>query len=142
MMRMRLSLTDHWRGMFSQFARFALAGAVVAALGISTYAIVALVLRWNPQLANLLSYLVAVITGYALHSQWSFRGRGGRRTHVMKIRFLAVSLVSYALNSFWVWLLYAQLNLGRAAPMLPMVFVTPGIAFLLNRQWVFRGNSK
>ena len=137
-MPMLVSLPDEWRAMLSQFARFVLAGAVVAALGVGVYAIVALVLRWNPQLANLLSYLVAVVTGYALHSQWSFRGHSGRRTHVMKIRFLCVSLVSYALNSFWVWLVYAQFNLGRAAPILPMVFVTPGVTFLLNRQWVFR----
>ena len=125
------------RAIVSQFARFIFAGAVVAALGISAYAIAALVLRWDPQLANLLSYLVAVVTGYGLHSRWSFHGHGGRRTQSMKLRFVAVSLASLALNSFWVWLIYAQLGLGRATPILPMVFVTPALTFLLNRQWVF-----
>ena len=59
-------------------------------------------------------------------------------THATKVALLAVSLISYALNSFWVWLLFSRLQLGRAAPIAPMVFVTPGVTFLLNRQWVFR----
>ena len=40
-------------------------------------------------------------------------------------RFVIVSLISYALNSFWVWLLFTHLHLGRAAPIVPMLFVTP-----------------
>jgi uncharacterized membrane protein len=73
-----------------------------------------------------------------MHSQWSFRGHGGDRTHGTKLRFVIVSLISYGLNSFWVWLLFSQLQLGRAAPIVPMLFVTPAVTFLLNRQWVFR----
>ena len=30
------------------------------------------------------------------------------------------------------------LDLGRAVPMIPMLFVTPVVTFVLNRQWVFR----
>jgi hypothetical protein len=30
------------------------------------------------------------------------------------------------------------MDLGRAAPILPMLFVTPIVTFTLNRQWVFR----
>jgi len=124
--------------MVAQLARFAISGALVTALGVGVYAVVALVLRWHPQLGNFLAYVVAVATGYVMHSRWSFRDHGGQRTHATRLRFLAVSLVSYALNSFWVWLLFSRLQLGRAAPIAPMLFVTPGVTFLLNRQWVFR----
>ena len=55
-----------------------------------------------------------------------------------KLRFVTVSIISYALNSFWVWLLFSHFQLGRAAPILPMLFVTPAVTFVLNRQWVFR----
>ena len=47
-------------------------------------------------------------------------------------------MISYALNSLWVWLLYTHLDLGRAAPIAPMLCVTPVVTFVLNRQWVFR----
>jgi putative flippase GtrA len=73
-----------------------------------------------------------------MHSEWSFRDHGAERTHATKVRFVVVSILSYALNSFWVWLIYTRLHLGRAAPIAPMLFVTPAVTFFLNRQWVFR----
>ena len=124
--------------MLGQLARFIVSGAFVTALGVGVYALVALALRWHPQLGNFLAYAVAMATGYVMHSRWSFRDHGGERDRRTKIRFVAVSLLSYALNSFWVWLLFTQLRLGRAAPILPMLFVTPAVTFLLNRRWVFR----
>ena len=104
----------------------------------AVYALVAIGLRWNPQLGNFLAYVVAVTSGYVLHSKWSFRGHGAKRTNSTKLRFATVSVISYALNSLWVWLLFTHLELGRGAPIIPMLFVTPVVTFALNRQWVFR----
>ena len=126
------------RRLLGQLVRFAMSGATATALGVGVYALVALVLRWHPQLGNFLAYVVAVLTGYVMHSHWSFRGHGSERTHATKLRFAVVSIISYALNSFWVWLLFSHFQLGRAAPILPMLFVTPAVTFVLNRQWVFR----
>jgi len=118
--------------------RFAISGAFVTALGVAVYLLVAVVLRWNPQLGNGLSYLVGVVAGYFIHSRWSFRDHGTERTHATTLRFISVSVISYGLNSFWVWLIYSHLGWGRAAPIVPMLFVTPLVTFTLNRQWVFR----
>jgi putative flippase GtrA len=126
------------RAVIGQLARFIVSGATVTALGVGVYAVVALALRWHPQLGNFLAYVVAMATGYLMHSRWSFRDHGGERTHGTKVRFIVVSLISYALNSFWVWLMTAALRLDPAWPILPMLFVTPAVTFLLNRQWVFR----
>ena len=126
------------RRFLGQLARFAISGAAATAIGIGAYAVVALVLRWHPQLGNFLAYVVAVASGYFLHSKWSFKDHGAERTHGTKLRFVTVSIISYALNSFWVWLLFSYLHYGRAAPILPMLFVTPAVTFVLNRQWVFR----
>lgn len=132
------SLHPDRRRLLGQLARFIVSGAFVTALGVSVYALVALVLRWEPQLGNFLAYVIAVATGYFMHSTWSFKGHGADRTHATKVRFVIVSIISYLLNSFWVWLLYTHLDLGRAAPIAPMLFVTPLVTFTLNRQWVFR----
>ena len=126
------------RQLLGQLARFAMSGAAATALGVGVYAIVALLLRWHPQLGNFLAYAIAVATGYFLHSSWSFKDHGSERTHATKVRFVVVSIISYVLNSFWVWLLYSHLKLGREAPIAPMLFVTPLVTFALNRQWVFR----
>jgi len=131
-------LSPERRTVLAQLARFVVSGAFVTALGVAVYAIVALLLRWHPQLGNFLAYVVAVATGYVMHSRWSFRGHGSERTHGTKVRFAAVSLISYALNTLWVWLLFTRLHLGRAAPIAPMLFITPAVTFTLNRYWVFR----
>jgi putative flippase GtrA len=130
--------TDERRAVLGQLIRFIISVTLVTALGVGVYAIVALVLHWHPQLGNFLAYAVAMATGYVMHSKWSFRDHGTERTQSTKIRFVTVSLISYALNSFWVWLLTQPLHLDPAWPILPMLFVTPAVTFMLNRQWVFR----
>ena len=132
------SLHPDRRRLLGQLTRFVISGAFVTALSISVYAFVAFVLGWHPQLANLIAYVIAVATGYFMHSMWSFKGHGDERTHKTKMRFVLVSVVSYALNAFWVWLLFSHLHLGKSAPIAPMLFVTPAVTFVLNRHWVFR----
>ncbi|MFC7536380.1 GtrA family protein [Sphingomonas sp. GCM10030256] len=131
------TLSPERRTIFAQLLRFLVSGATVTALGVGVYAIVALLLRWHPQLGNLLAYLVAMATGYVLHSRWSFKDHGGERTGGTGAKFVVVSLLSLALNSFWVWLLTEPLALSPAWPIVPMLFVTPLVTFTLNRQWVF-----
>ncbi len=134
---MLTTLDPERRQLLGQLLRFLISGALVTALGVAVYAFVALVLRWHPQLGNLLAYLAAMGTGYVMHSRWSFRGHG-RRTRGTAVKFVGVSLVSLALNALWVALITGPLGLGPAWPILPMLFVTPAVTFVLNRQWVFR----
>jgi putative flippase GtrA len=131
-------LEPEHRTLAAQLLRFLVSGGVVTALGVGVYALVALVLQWHPQLGNLLAYVTAAATGYVLHSRWSFKGHG-RRDNLVRTgsRFVVVSLLSLALNSFWVWVLTEPLALSPAWPILPMLFVTPLVTFTLNRQWVF-----
>ncbi len=130
------TLDPERRQLLGQLVRFLISGALVTALGVAVYAVVALGLRWHPQLGNLLAYLVAMATGYLMHSRWSFRGHG-RRTPGTAVRFVGVSLVSLALNALWVALITGPLGLGPAWPIVPMLFVTPAVTFVLNRYWVF-----
>ena len=75
------TISTERRAMIGQLARFIISGATVTALGVGVYAVVALLFRWNPQLGNFLAYVVAVATGYVMHSKWSFKDHGGTRTH-------------------------------------------------------------
>jgi putative flippase GtrA len=74
-----------------------------------------------------------------LHGRYSFRGHGAQGSGLARaLRFIAVSLVSLALNASWVWLCVTWGGLPVWSPIPLMGLVTPGIVFLLNRQWVFR----
>ena len=126
--------------MVQQLARFIVSGAAVTALGVAVYAVVALVLKWNPQLGNFLAYAIAVATGYVMHSRWSFKDHGTRdNTARTTSRFFAVSLVSLALNALFVFILTDPHMLAGPWwwPLIPILFVTPLVTFSLNRLWVF-----
>ena len=132
------STTPERRIVVVQLARFIVSGGFVTVVALAVYAAVALMLHWHPQLANFLAYVVGLATGYLVHSKWSFRGHGAHRTHATRLRFLAASLITYGLNSLWVWIAFTRLHLGPEAPMLLMALVTPMITFLISRYWVFR----
>ena len=92
----------------------------------------------NPNLAWTVGFLAAVVVGYVVHSRWSFRGHG-RRDNLLRTggRFFIVSLVSFALNSLWVWLLVTWAGWPIWAPYPLVLGVTPLAVFWLNRRWVF-----
>lgn len=125
--------------LWGQAARFLVTGGIVTLLGALVYWVPATFWGVAPLLANFFGYLAAMVSGYVLHSRWSFKGHGRRNDPVRTTsRFFLVSLVSLGLNSLWVWLLSGLLDGPTWWPVVTMVFVTPVVTFLLNRQWVFR----
>lgn len=129
--------------MIGQLLRYGLVGGGVTALQAAIYWLLSAHASWHPQYANFAGYIAAVVTGYFAHGAITFRGSGavvagagaaGRRIG----RFVTVSLISLALNALWVWLTTKVLGWPLWAPIPLMAVVTPGLVFLLNRQWVFR----
>ena len=137
----RLPVSDRHRATIGQVVRFGLVGGFVTALYAMVYSPLAKYGLTSPQVANFLGYLTAMITGYVLHSKWSFRDHGKRDNPARTTtRFFIVSLVSYGLNALFVFLLTDRHMAGGPWwwPLLPILFVTPAVTFVLNRQWVFR----
>jgi putative flippase GtrA len=124
--------------LLGQLVRYAITGGLASIVNIAIYWVGATFLGVNPNLAMLIGYVGAVVTGYVVHSRWSFRGHG-RRDNVVRTggRFFLVSLVSLALNSFWVWLLVEHFGGPTWWPIPLVLGVTPLAIFWLNRRWVF-----
>lgn len=122
---------------FGQLIRFGLVGGFVTALGAGVYLAAALT-GVAPLLANVLAYVTAMATGYVLHSRVSFKGHGSRDNPAQRtLRFVIVSLISFAINSAFVWTMTEPLGLPVWTPVIPMLLVTPLVTFTLNRRWVF-----
>ncbi len=123
--------------LFGQLVRYALTGGLASIVNIGVYWVLA-ARGMDPNLAWGIGFAAAVVVGYVVHSRWSFRGHG-RRDNLARTggRFVIVSLVSFGLNSFWVWLLVQQLELPLWSPYPLVLAVTPLVVFLLNRRWVF-----
>jgi putative flippase GtrA len=128
------------RTLLGQLIRFGLVGGFTTGLYALVYSPLAKFEITSPQVANICGYLVAMATGYVLHSRWSFRGHGTRDNVARTTsRFFLVSLVSFGLNAMFIFVLTDSRMLDGEWwwPLLPIVFVTPLIVFALNRRWVF-----
>ncbi|HEY8592182.1 MAG TPA: GtrA family protein [Sphingomicrobium sp.] len=134
-------ITAEHRSMLGQIVRFGMVGGFVTGLYALVYSPLAKFGITSPQVANFCGYLVAMITGYLLHSRWSFRGHGRRDNPARTtVRFFIVSIISYLLNAAFVFVLTNRAMLAGPWwwPLVPILFVTPAVTFTLNRQWVFR----
>jgi len=125
------------REVMGQIVRYGVNGAIVTGF----YSIIVLVLdSWTHlplQICNIAGYIGAMAIGYPLHSRFTFRNHG-TRDRGSQLRFFVAILPSYALNTFWVWLLTDALNWAHWTIYVPVWLVTPGMVFLINRYWVFR----
>ena len=135
-----LHQVEEWRRspLFGQLVRFVIAGGMATVIYTIVYSPLAGYGITSEQVANFFGYLAAMGSGYLLHSRWSFRGHGAGAGQTMT-RFFAVSLVSYGMNTLWVFLLTDDAMLAGPWwwPLLPVLFVTPLVTFALNRLWVF-----
>lgn len=125
------------RELLGQLVRYALTGGLASIVNIGVYWFLAAG-GMDPNLAWTIGFVSAVVVGYIVHSRWSFRGHGSRDNLARTGgRFVAVSLVSFALNQTWVWLLVQHWNLPLWSPYPLVLGVTPFLVFWLNRRWVF-----
>lgn len=131
----RIALSSN-RQLAGQMLRYGVTGIGLAALYAAIYWAGATLLAMPAQLANGAGFVAALIAGYILHSQWSFRGHG-RRSGWSWSRFLVVNFAGYFLNCLWVWLIVDELARPVALSIVPIVTLTPLFTFLLNRRWTF-----
>lgn len=126
------------RTLLGQLVRYFFSGGLASIVNIGVYWVGAGRLGIDPNLAWALGFCGAVSVGYVVHSRWSFRGHG-RRDNLARTgtRFVIVNLFSFALNSFWVWLLVRMLHWPLWSPYPLVLGVTPLLVFSLNRRWVF-----
>ncbi len=137
-MRHSSFLTADRLALLGQLFRYGVSGGLASFVNIGIYHAGVKAAHLDPNLAWTLGFIGAASVAYVIHSRWSFKGHG-RRDNVWRqtMRFMLVSLVSFALNSFWVWLLVKHFALPTWSPYPFALFVTPLLVFWLNRQWVF-----
>lgn len=127
------------KSLFGQILAYAVGGGGMTALHSGVYWVLADLFAVEPYVANTVAAVIAGIAGYILHSRFTFgHGRASAIDAAALGRYLVVSLLCYALNSFWVWLIVKQSGYSVAASIAPMVLVTPWLGFVLNRFWTFR----
>jgi putative flippase GtrA len=127
------------RAAFWQLVRYGIVGALITTGGQAIYYVLAETRTTSPLVAIAIAWIVGVTVGYFAHGWISFAGHGERDDHAgMSTRFVAVNVIGYLLNTFWVWLLVEKLGGPNWWPIPPNVILTPLMTFWLHRHWTFR----
>ncbi len=140
---MKRALEAKWRdpearATVLQLARYGGIGLAITILGQAIYYGLAESRTVSPMMAIAIAWIVGVVVGYFAHGWISFRGHGPRTDHGrMGTRFVAVNVVGYVLNSFWVWLLVERLDGPTWWPIVPNLALTPLMTFVLHRRWTY-----
>jgi putative flippase GtrA len=133
-----LPLDPERRTVALQMARYAFAGMVITVLVAASYWAIAEFLHVDPMVSLTIVFLFFTVVSYFTHGAFSFRGHGERdRQHIRLVRFLTVNLIGFATNQLFVWVLVKQLHGPTWWPVIPIIFVTPLLTFMLHRRWVF-----
>ena len=132
------TMTHERMALLGQLVRYGITGVLASIVNIGIYHACVKAGGLDPNLAWTIGFVGAATTGYVIHGQWSFKGHGGRDRQAVRMgRFAVVSLISFALNSLWVWLLVQHMDLPLWSPYPLVLCVTPLLVFWLNRIWVF-----
>lgn len=131
--------TEGWK----QFAKFCLIGASSTVLDVLTARLLMDRFGMHWLAANTVSFAVAVTNGYLWNSLWTFRGMGAVRRHTQYLKFVAVNLVGYGLNTVIMTLMFLLLT-GHVSshPPPPIWAVAKGTAIVLVALWNFLANKR
>jgi putative flippase GtrA len=121
-----------------QLIRYAIAGFCVTQFSALIYSVLAMAFHVAPLMANVASTACGVVVGYVVHDRWSFAEGEARNDAAKVARFLMATMLGFAVNSLWVWLLVTNFRLPALAPVPLMIFATPWVSFFINRYWVFK----
>lgn len=140
---MKSLLLERWRDpqqreTLLQLLRYGVIGAGITILGQLIYFGLAESRLTPPLVAIAIAWITGVVVGYFAHGWISFRGHGPRDDHArIGGRFVAVNVIGYLINSFWVWLLVEHLGGPTWWPIVPNVVLTPLMTFALHRRWTY-----
>jgi putative flippase GtrA len=131
-------LDSERRAIAVQMLRYAIAGGAITVAVAAAYWAIAEYGGVDPMVSLAIVFLFFSGVSYLVHGAYSFKDHGERdRHHVRGARFVAINLLGFALNQFFVWFLVKHLGGPTWWPTLPMIFVTPLLTFALHRRFVY-----
>ncbi|MFM2484504.1 GtrA family protein [Celerinatantimonas yamalensis] len=118
------------------FIKYGLIGVINTILGYGiTFSL--FYLKVNPEVSNLLGYVIGFFCSYFLNKKFSFKSSQAHRVELPK--FIGSMLVAYLVNlSIFISLIrLGGVNIYLSQILSGIVYVVAG--FLLSKYWVFKG---
>lgn len=119
-----------------QLFKFGLVGGSGYLVNLAVFALLAGSFAFDPTLAAIGAFCVAVTNNFLWNRHWTF-GRGDGPAHFQAARFFTVSVASLGLNLVVLQLLLATTGLGDLPAQAIAVAVAMPFNFIGNRLWTF-----
>ena len=129
------------KNILKEMLRYAFFGGVTTILNLLMYYFM-VELDMNYLIANVLSFVIAVVISYYFNKKWVFIEKRSRDRKNEFIRYVLVRFFSIVLDSL---LLYIAVSCLRQDKMLSKVFISGGIilaTYLLNKIYVFEKGKR
>jgi len=141
---------------FHQFIRFGIVGATNFVIALIVYNLVlwifrvipdgshsanqaiALMFRFDYQIANVLSFIISVLNAYILNRLWVFKKEAKKTSQGAVVRFFASYGLTFALSIFLAWFWVEIVNIPKAVVPFLNVLITTPLNFLLSKYFAFR----
>lgn len=94
----------------------------------------------DPVVASGGGFFVAVLTNYTLQHCWVFKADGHHKTYFL--RYAGVTLLTFALNLFLFWWLFAVLRVWYPVSQVIATGIIFIINFIINRNYTFYNRLK
>jgi len=128
---------------FRQFLRFVIVGVISTIIDLGIYNIFAIGFDKNIYLSRFISFTVAVIIGYFLHRNWTFKSNDEKVLHQF-IRFIFTATTGLAINLIVMRIVSNYTNsiseeiLRKNVPVLIAVGIASFWNFFINKYWTFK----
>ena len=126
------------RRQLAQLVSFGLVGIAATVVNIAVYYAGVKGMGMGPNLSWAIGFLFALVVSFTMQRRWVFADSVSRSITGSGLRFFAVALCGFALNSLWVWLMVTFVRLPTWSPLPLVLFITPTLTYCFNRFWVFR----
>lgn len=117
---------------------FLVVGGAAAAVHLGVVAMLVERFVWQPQVANIVGFLIAFIVSFCGQYFLTFRDLGARFTSALQ-RFFAIAVLGFAINQIAYMTLLVWVD--KRAYLLVLGIILIGVAvltFLLSRHWGFK----
>jgi putative flippase GtrA len=138
--RSRISIPRHRRTQYGRIGWFIVVGCAAAAVHWSVATALVALAGWQPLVANVAGWLVALGVSFTGHHRLSFRGHGSSLGRA-GLRFFSISAGGFLINES-AYALLLHWTSARYDVLLAAVLVgVAGATYLLSRHWAFLNSS-
>lgn len=125
---------------FQEQINYILFGGLTTAVSIGSFGYCTMAMRMNPLLANVVSWILAVLTAYITNRIWVFHSTNHGFVACLKeiVEFCAGRLLTLGMEEFMIYLFITRMGLNSLVVKLAVQVIVVVVNYILSKMVIFR----